>query len=565
MNKSRLLSLPSFVSTVVFAVIASGSWGIGVISPAWGYTPDSPVVVEAVDRGIAYLEKHMNEPSGPGVSATAEGGHMLSAYTHHKVVQDPTHAVVQRGLATAQSLARQAMQNGLPVRAEITYECSVAILLMIEVDPSKYATLIQGLGNVLMSKQKPHGGFGYLNEEDGDTSQTQYCMLAMWTMDQADFNVPRANVDRAVQWLLRTQDPTGRWGYKGKDSGRVGVRIAQDDRQSHSLTTAGGGSVLIGGDYFGLWRSAKQLKPDIPNLPPALREASSVDEMQQRRESFKIPPENLLQFIGLSENYMNQNPYRRPGGPSWHYYYMYTLERYKSFLEVARGVSEKEPDWYNQGVDSLLAFQAPDGSWGAVTQDQSHSDGEISTCFSILFLIRSTKKALGDMGEGLMAGGYELPKDTTKIVVDGTQIKPEKVATSVTDMLSLLEGEDANKLESGSIPEDLKLAKDPAERKKQLARLERLARSSQSWQARRVATRLLAQSDSLESVPTLIFALTDGDTIVRRYARDGLRFISRKFNGFGLPDDPEQQEIDKAVDQWKAWYTKLNPSYVFLD
>jgi len=541
------------------------AWAWGEPRGARAYTPESPEVLAAVERGIQYLEKEQANPSGIGTDPTEKGGRMLAAYTHYKIRQDPAHPVVAEGLAEAQNLARTAMQSGLKHSAEITYECAVALLLMIDVDPTKYASLIQGLGNALIGKQKSHGGFGYLNEELGDTSQTQYCVLAMWTMDQADFNVPKSNMDRAVQWLLRTQDPTGQWGYKGKDSQKIGNLVPQDERKSHSLTTAGAGSVLIGGDFFGLWRSAKQMQPDVPGLPPAVRVANSVDEMRERRESFKIPGETLLTFIARSENYMNTNRYQRQGGRTWHYYYIYTLERYKSFLEVANGIQEKEPAWYNEVTEQLLGSQAADGSWGATEKDGSLSNGKVSTCFGILFLIRSTKKAIGEIGEGLLAGGYELPKDTTKIRVEGTQIKPEKVATAVTDLLGLLEAEGADKLEGGSIPEDLKLADDPEERKKQLSRLERLARGSQSWQARRVATRLLGQSDSLESVPTLIFALTDPDAQVRRYAADGLGYISRKMSGFGTSAKETDAETRKAVEQWKNWYLRLNPSYVFLD
>jgi len=83
--------------------------------------------------------------------------------------------------------------------------------------------------------------------------------------------------------------------------------------------------------------------------------------------------------------------------------------------------------------------------------------------------------------------------------------------------------------------------------------------------ARRVATRLLGQSDDLKVVPTLIFALTDGDPIVRTYARDGLRFISRKFNGPGVPQTATPLEARKIADIWRKWYNDLDPGYVFLD
>ena len=111
----------------------------------------------------------------------------------------------------------------------------------------------------------------------------------------------------------------------------------------------------------------------------------------------------------------------------------------------------------------------------------------------------------------------------------------------------------------------MQLAKDPAARAAQLDRLERLVRGSRSWQARRVAANLLATSDELRVVPALIFALSDGDLQVRRYARDGLRFISRKFEGYGMPDKPNVGELQKAQQQWRDWYRTMNPKYVFLD
>ena len=69
----------------------------------------------------------------------------------------------------------------------------------------------------------------------------------------------------------------------------------------------------------------------------------------------------------------------------------------------------------------------------------------------------------------------------------------------------------------------------------------------------------------MDIVPTLIFALTDPDTVVRKEARDGLRFVSRKFEGFGLPDKPNDKQVEDATRAWKQWYLKANPSYVFID
>jgi hypothetical protein len=63
----------------------------------------------------------------------------------------------------------------------------------------------------------------------------------------------------------------------------------------------------------------------------------------------------------------------------------------------------------------------------------------------------------------------------------------------------------------------------------------------------------------MDYAPTLIFALTDPDKRVVREARDGLRSISRNFEGFGPPDNFDVAERDKAVERWKAWYAKVRP------
>ena len=186
----------------------------------------------------------------------------------------------------------------------------------------------------------------------------------------------------------------------------------------------------------------------------------------------------------------------------------------------------------------------------------------------MLFLIRSTQKAIEATQEGVLAGGFGLPGDTTKITVDGTQIKGEPVAGAVTDLLDMLEGGDGDALEGKSLPEDMELPKQPKARRAMIDRLERLVRGSSSWQARRVAARLLAQSDEVRVVPSLIYALDDPDTAVRTFARDGLRFISRKFEGFGMEisrgDKQDYGELRKAQRLWRKWYLTMDPGYIFV-
>jgi hypothetical protein len=63
----------------------------------------------------------------------------------------------------------------------------------------------------------------------------------------------------------------------------------------------------------------------------------------------------------------------------------------------------------------------------------------------------------------------------------------------------------------------------------------------------------------LEYVPALLYAMTDPDNRVVREARDGLRFISRRFDGYGLKDNFTDRERYDAVDMWKQWYRSVQP------
>jgi hypothetical protein len=325
-----------------------------------------------------------------------------------------------------------------------------------------------------------------------------------------------------------------------------------------SMALAGGSAALIGGDVLGMW--GRKVENDAAKLFKGMPAAVKIPKTAKRRASAPASIKTrVVNAVKLCQSYRDRKPFERK---YWYYYQLYTLERCESFLEIAfRRTADKSPDWYNRGVEELRGYQSSNGAWGL--DDRDKTGPENSTAFAILFLIRSTQSAISAASSGTLAGGQGLPKDTTDIRVTGTKIQGRPVAAEIGQMLDLLEDDEAD-LEDKSIPDDLKLAADPEARRAQLDRLQRLVRGSQSWQARRVAARLLGKSEQMDVVPALIYALSDNDTSVRRYARDGLRFISRKFDGFGLPDKPTDAEVKAAQEQWRQWYLTINPKYVFL-
>ncbi len=525
------------------------------------YTPEDPVVQKMVDRGVAYLET--TKPRG-------HGEQILAAYAHLKCKHDPDVPMVKKGIEEAVKFSKSDKSVS---DHERTYILGVAVLLLAEVDPNVYRDELEKLQKMLFKIQQPGGGFGYPGSEAGDISQTQYAMLAIWTLDRNGIPLDYAKVVKTIMFLLRAQDLSGGWPYTARDPGPGGKNVAQKD-VSYSMGLAGGSSLLIAGDSLRLWgQTDNDDDPGIPGMPDAIK-LYKEDKNKSRRKNTAISQQPIKNSIAFLGRYTTNSPYKRPARKDWYYYIIYTRERYESFIEIAYGLpKDKSPAWYNQGVEDLKKYQNEKGGWN----DIAHTTPTGSTSFALLFLIRSTQKAIFSVGAGAMGGGLGFPKDTTNLKVDGTQIKAQSANVSVLEMLKALEDDGGSDVEGKSIPDNLQLDRDPKVRRAQIDRFERLVRGSRSYQARRVAAKLLGKSDEMRVVPALIYALGDLDTPTRRFARDGLRFISRKFDGMGkMPDRPRDiddaeaigqwnQEISEIQDKWRRWYRSVDPTYVCLD
>ncbi|WP_231612647.1 hypothetical protein [Novipirellula galeiformis] len=519
-----------------------------------------------VSSGLAAVAKQATGKTHYPLGTAYSGGYgeqALLGYASMKLKHDPADPVVRQGVQAALAIVRKLSDRDPGGdNSKTVYAASVATLLLAEVDREAYRKELERLAQYFNKVQYPGGGYGYLHEHLGDISQTQYAMLALWTLDRVGVVIDYVGVAKTIAWLLRVQDPGGGWPYMGKDSGRVGQRVKQDGVTA-SMAVAGGSALLIAGDILRLWGDGSSGNdPKVVGLPKAVHLfVEGLDNASIKRP--ELPKEPLLAAIRDCDAWLSANS-PDPGKlkSRWPYYQLYTLERYESFKEIAFQL-EKDPSpaWYNGGVGFLKSTQANGAGWPA----RSYTTAPVTSAFALLFLSRSTQKAIDQASSGATAGGWGLPKDTTAIKVEGTQIKGAAPANEVNDLLDMLSEDGGGGLEGKSIPDDLKLDPDPKKRAAQIDRLERLVRGSQSWQARRVAARLLGQSDELRVVPTLIFALSDPDPSVPRYARDGLRFISRRFEGFGMPDKPNKGEVAEAQRQWRDWYRKSNPGYIFLD
>jgi len=179
-----------------------------------------------------------------------------------------------------------------------------------------------------------------VKESSGDNSCSQYAVLGLLAAAKAGVNAPRETWERAAAWFLDSKGPRRGWGYghRGNSTG--------------SMTTAG---------LAGLAVSRHGLGGEIPGADVALREG--VDWLAR---SFRLDG--------------------NPQSGSWHYYYLYGLERAGRLL----GKEFFGPhEWYPKGARYLVDHQAGSGSW---TGTGGNNDEIRDTAFALLFLTLATEK-----------------------------------------------------------------------------------------------------------------------------------------------------------------------------
>ncbi len=504
---------------------------------AIAYTPESPEVKKLVASGLAVLEKETDKRLG---------GKCLIGLAFFKSNKGKHPRVGE-----AVQACRAAMTAGKPISI---YSNGLAIIFLCELGPKRYKKEIGWYLDLLKRRQKPHGGWGYDHGPEkkptGDTSQTQYGALSYWEAHRNGFRIEASSLERVADWLIRTQDPSGAWGYQGVVS-TTPERVKQS-RTGNSMAAAGLGSILICADLFNAIAPEDGFEsPDAgpqAELPDALRRAGETKEgPAPKMRTSTIDTTKLLDSIQWANDWMDEN--YKVKVPRYGAYYLYSLERAKSFQELFDGVTIEEPQWYNDGYEHLLASQS-NGGWNTT------SGRAPGTAFAILFLLRSTQKSIQSGMEGTLVGGRGIPANVARAKMRHGQIVVEQVQTKVDELLMMLDDPDQDALdELARNPSSLIVGKVDRESAR---RLTQLVRGGEP-ELRLLAVRALARSGELDYVPSLLYALTDPDPRIVLEARDGLRFLSRRFEGFGLPDRFNEQQRYEAITLWKDWYRSLRP------
>ena len=511
-----------------------------VPATCWAISPESPEVREVVDRALAFLETHDSEQR--------LGGRCLVALAFLKNGASPEHPRIQAAVAACEAATPESLLNEGHV-----YSNGLAIIFLAELDPVKYRSLIDRFAGVLANRQQTNGAWGYAGQTVGDTSQTQYAILSYWQLMQVGLAPQVASVEAAANWLLRTQDPSGTWGYHGKDP--ESFELVPQQQTTVSMLAAGLGSTLIAANMLGSLGPGTDLDAspeEQPDLPAALQVAESSQPKRLRTlAGGKLDRAQVLQAAAAGKKWFEQH-FKKGEAAEYPYYMLYSIERYKSFEDYLAGNVDPEPAWYQAGYELIQQNQKEDGSVS------STAGSECATAFAILFLVRSTQQSIkASLGEGTLVGGRGLSANLDRMKLKQGRLVKERKPTEIDNFLVLLDSAagpelDALLSESAGIEVENLTPQD-------IRRLEQLVKTGEP-SARLLAVEALAKLRRLDYVPTLLYALTDPDNRVVRAARDGLQFVSRRFEGYGPPDNFTEQERYDALEQWKSWYRRVRPN-----
>ncbi len=444
----KILRLP----TAIAAMMAWGWASLG--AAAESFSPDHPEVQRMIKGGVRFLT------SPEAQKNSWDGADMFRAYTVLKATDDHDHPMVKAAIQKAQRFAEDLHKPGSKVllKEKIVYEASVVAMLMAAYDPVRLRPDIERIRDFFAQFQKPSGGFCYLHGRyanyKGDISQSQYVSLALWSMKQVDIEINPDLIEKLVVWILNVQFPAGCWTY-------LDPSISEP---THPITAAGLSGALVSADVLGILRNpqsnmtGEEEEEEDSGIPGAFRRLRVDLKQKQKSNAAKsVTRAQIEASHAKARRWLTANSYSRPN--EWHYYWLYSQERYESFAELLIGRRDPSPGWYNQSVVELRKAQAENGSWGM--NDPGTAGASADTCFAVLFLLRNTQKAIGDIKSGESVGGMGLGNVADVGAVDGKLVDKSRV-TSIEDAMKLLESPNGGGSETTRLADRIVLDTDPA-------------------------------------------------------------------------------------------------------
>lgn len=323
---------------------------------------DARMVLESIDRGVAYLKREQDEKGRWDESDNYPGGVSalcsLSLLNAGVPADDP---VIEKSL---DYLRQMNIADG----DKQTYCVSLKIMVLCAATPRRDRETIKNEVEWLeraQSKQGARSGaWGYSQRrEGGDPSNAQFAVLALHEAEQAGIGV---KVDpevwkRAAEYWRKIQNDDGSWSYFNR-----GPALG-------SMTCAGVGALTIASQAASAG-DARVINGKIRCCLP-----HEDDDAIERGVAW------------LGRNFsVRRNPAKGQEASAWHYYYLYGLERVGR-LTARRFIGEH--DWYREGTAYLVNAQdSLSHRWRG--SNAVETNPHIATAMALLFLSKGRRPVL---------------------------------------------------------------------------------------------------------------------------------------------------------------------------
>ena len=286
---------------------------------------------QAIDKGLAYLLSNQHEDGS--WSSDGQGGHAV-AYTSLALMAfmskaqfpgfEPHGEQLDRAMKW---LLKEAKKRPDGYIGTVMYEHGFATLALSEMwgmthdsdDDDAIKEALEKAVDVILRSQNPGGGWRYQPQDSGgqDTSCTMTVFHALASAHQAGIVVPDATITKVVKFLKGVRDtPTGGFTYDGRP---------------HRLSAA----CTAGGVY--------------------------VAQLAGQRDT---------ELVDSAIRYLNSlSPDIFGAGMKYYYYYAH----YYAIQAMVQAGDEKYSKWYPQIRDALISQQTAQGGWGKAAKPGSIS------------------------------------------------------------------------------------------------------------------------------------------------------------------------------------------------
>ena len=200
-----------------------------------------------------------------------------------------------------------------------------------------------------MSQQMANGAWDYSTRTDGDTSMTQYAILALWEAENAGIAVRPEVWDRAAAFYLKSQSPAGSWTYH---------RDAPNQGETISMSAAGLGSLLICQKQLTKHRKGQDLMN--PLMIPLTIDGQPAESRYKVETSSKAISEGIAKGMGWLISHFQVNTDAIMGQSP--YYALYGLERLAALDKDKNTLDSVR--WYDRGLDFVMTTQKGTGKRG---------------------------------------------------------------------------------------------------------------------------------------------------------------------------------------------------------